>query len=82
MLIRQIALLAKTKKVAPNELMRVSAAIQRQVSRDLAPIWGVNATVDSFQSEADVPPGYWKIRIMDKIPPKNVGGFHFDNPRA
>jgi hypothetical protein len=78
MLIRQVALLSKTKKIAPDELMRVSAALQRQVTRDLYPIWNIHATVDSFSSEADVPPGYWKIRVMDKVPEKNVGGFHFD----
>lgn len=78
MLIRQIALLTKTKKVAPDEIMRVSAALQRQVTRDLYPIWNIQATVDGFAAESDVPPGYWKIRVMDKIPQKNAGGFHVD----
>lgn len=79
MLIRQVALVAKTKRVAPNELMRVGAALQRQVTRDLSAIWNVQATVDSFTSEADVPLGYWKIRVMDKLPDKGAGGFHFDD---
>ena len=79
MLIRQVALVAKTKKVAPGELMRVGAALQRQATRDLSPIWDVQATVDTFTSEADVPLGYWKIRIMDKLPEKGAGGFHFDD---
>ena len=78
MLIRQIALLSKSRKVAPQELMRVSAALQKQVTRDLAPIWNIKATVDGFASDAEVPPGYWKITVMDKIPAKNAGGFHLD----
>jgi len=78
MLIRQVALLTMTKKVAIDEIMRVSAALQRQATRDLYPIWSIQATVDGFAAESDVPPGYWKIRVMDKIPQKNAGGFHFD----
>jgi hypothetical protein len=79
MLLRQIALLAKSKNVTVQELTRVSAALQRQVSRDLAPIWQVNATVDAFASEADVPHGYWKITVMDKLPVKGAAGFHLDS---
>jgi len=78
MLTRQVALLSKTKKVSAQELMRVSAALQRQATRDLAPIWSIQATVDSFSSDADVPPGYWKITVMDKIPAKGAAGFHLD----
>ena len=78
MLIRQIALLSETKKVNLPELMKVSAALQKQVSRDFAPIWNIQATVDGFASEGEVPPGYWKIKVMDKIPVKGASGFHLD----
>jgi hypothetical protein len=78
MLLRQVALISKSKKVTGPELARVSAALQRQVSRDLAPIWNCHATVDAFASEADVPPGYWKISVMDQIPAKGAAGFHLD----
>jgi hypothetical protein len=78
MLIRQVALLSRSKKVSNAELARVSAALQKQIMRDFAPIWNVQATVDAFQSEADVPAGYWKITVMDKIPAKGAAGFHLD----
>lgn len=78
MLIRQIALLSKSKKATPAELARVSAALQKQVTRDFSPIWNIQATVDSFASETDVPAGYWKIIVMDKIPGKGAAGFHLD----
>lgn len=77
MLIRQIALLSQTQKVSMKELLRVSAALQRQVTRDLAPIWEVKATVDAFDDPQQVPPGYWKITVMDNIPVA-ARGFHFD----
>ena len=35
------------------DLMRVSAALQKQASRDLAPIWEISATVDAFASLED-----------------------------
>jgi hypothetical protein len=78
MLLRQIALLSKTKKVPLQDLTRVSAALQKQVTRDLAPVWNIQATVDGFSSEAEIPPGYWKITVMDKIPGKGAAGFHLD----
>jgi hypothetical protein len=81
MLIRQIALLTKTKKVLPRDLMRVSAALQRQVTRDFADVWNIQATVDPFGDESEVPPGYWKITVMDKIQMKGAAGFHLDNQR-
>jgi len=45
----------------PSELARISAALQKQVARDLEPIWQVSATVDSFPTLEDVPAGYWPI---------------------
>lgn len=78
MLLRQIALLSTSEKVSLQELARVSAALQRQVSRDLSPIWDINATVDPFGVEKDVPLGYWKITVMDVIPGKGAAGFHLD----
>jgi hypothetical protein len=78
MLIRQVALYSKTKKVTLHELTRVSAALQRQATRDLSPIWNVSATVDAFGAEPDIPPGYWKIAVMDQIPGKGTSGFHVD----
>jgi hypothetical protein len=38
------------------------------VSRDLCPIWNIDATVDAFASLEDVPLGYWHVLIDDTIP--------------
>lgn len=58
--------------------MRVSAALQKQVTRDFGPVWNIDATVDPFPDPHDVPPGYWKITVMDKIQVKSAAGFHLD----
>lgn len=77
MLIRQIALVSETKKVSFSALSRVGAALQKQITRDLIPIWEIKATVDSFAALDDVPVGYWPIIITEK----NLGdaaGVHED----
>jgi len=61
----------------PSDLARVSAALQRQVTRDLAPIWHVSATVDPFPSLEDVPAGYWPI-IVTFRPLGSEAGIHVD----
>jgi hypothetical protein len=49
--------------VEASELARVSAALQKQVARDLAPLWGISATVDAFPELEKVPPDYWPILV-------------------
>jgi hypothetical protein len=61
MLTQHIALVPEEEGVNISELARVSAALQRQVTRDLAPIWGVVGTVDAFPYLEDVPIGYWPV---------------------
>jgi hypothetical protein len=57
---RHIALVPESG-MNPSELARVSAGLQKQVTRDLAPIWEISATVDPFPSLEDVPAGYWPV---------------------
>ncbi len=61
-----------------NDLMRVSAALQKQASRDLAPIWDISATVDAFDKLEDVPDGYWPLIIKDDIGQSGAAGVHMD----
>jgi hypothetical protein len=50
-----------------DDLLKVSAALQKQASRDLAPIWDISSTVDAFAKLEDVPDGYWPMIIKDNI---------------
>jgi hypothetical protein len=59
---------------------RVSAALQKQVSRDFGPIWNVTATVDGFAKLADVPLGYWPVIVRDDVGANyNAAGIHLDD---
>src|SRR5262249_47587327 len=60
---QHIALVPEAGGVNASELARVCAALQKQLTRDLAPIWGINATINAFPHLEDVPLGYWPIII-------------------
>lgn len=77
MLLRQLALVSESSSITLPDLLRVSAALQKQASRDLAPIWEINATVDAFGKLEDVPLGYWPIMIRDDIG-FDAAGIHLD----
>lgn len=77
MLLNQIALVSQTNRVTLPQLVLVSAALQKQVARDLKPVWEIDATVDAFERLQDVPLGYWPIVIKDNIP-FNAQGIHLN----
>src|SRR6185503_15042473 len=77
MLLRHVGLVSKTSKIKFAELAKVAAALQKQATRDLGPIWDVMATVDPFELIEDVPVGYWPIIIKDDIH-SDVDGYHED----
>lgn len=54
----------------------VAAAIDKQVTRDFSPIWGVNATVSAFPKLTDVPLGYWKIIVQEDLGTPGTYGIH------
>lgn len=74
---RYIAI-APESGVNPSDLARVSAALQKQVTRDLGPVWHVSATVDPFPSLEDVPAGYWPIILTFRTLGTD-GGIHIDS---
>jgi hypothetical protein len=76
-IINQVALISQTSKVKMNDLALVSAAIQKQVTRDLGPAWNIDASVDNFEELEDVPLGYWQVIIKDDIP-YDAQGIHLN----
>lgn len=78
MLLQQVAIVSEESAIGMSELMKVAAALQKQASRDFAPIWKVKATVDAFLKLDDVPVGYWPVVVMDNIQQSGAGGVHLD----
>ncbi|WP_019075894.1 hypothetical protein [Streptomyces hokutonensis] len=79
MLVINLALVSQTSQINASQLNRVAAALQKQASRDFAPIWKVHATVDAFDSLHDVPPGYWPMIVKDDIQQPGAAGVHLDH---
>jgi len=73
----QLALVAYTRQADPADVSHVGAALQKQAIRDLAPIWGVAATVDVFPSLRAVPAGYWPVIVVADV--KDAAGYHQDS---
>jgi hypothetical protein len=76
-MLNQVALIAETSNISLSQLNIVAAALQKQVTRDLGPIWGITASVDAFARLEDVPLGYWQVIISDTIP-FNAAGIHLN----
>jgi hypothetical protein len=75
---RQIALVSLSKKPTHRELSQTAAALQKQATRDLGPIWGFEAMVNFFPDMKSVPFGYWPIIVMDKLDDPSAAGYHTD----
>jgi hypothetical protein len=76
--LQHVALVADSKSVDLRDITRVSAALQKQVSRDFGPYWGIDATVDAFSDLEDVPVDYWPIVVRDDIHAPGAAGIHLD----
>ena len=77
-MLRQIALVAAAKQPAFAAIARVAAALQKQILRDVAPLWGVEACVAAFPTLRDVPLGYWPIVVIENLHDPGASGHHID----
>jgi hypothetical protein len=78
MLLQHLAIVDQSKKLHTSDLAQAAAALQKQATRDLGPIWGVKATVDFFPDLRNVPVGYWPIIITEQIDDPEAAGYHDD----
>jgi hypothetical protein len=71
----RIGLASQSASVGKDDLAAVAAALDLQVNRDFAPVWGIAATVAMLPDADQVPPGVWPIFVKDELPP-GMGGVH------
>ena len=60
-----IAIVSLARAVSTRSLLQVTAALQKQVTRDFVPTWGFPATVDAFEDLTSVPNDYHHVIIFD-----------------
>jgi len=73
-----LALVSEVEGHDPADVARVAAALQRQATRDFAPLWDVAATVDAFPQLENVPVGYWPLIVETDINTPGAAGVHED----
>ena len=59
-----VALVSLTRDISTSHLLQVAAAVQKQVTRDFAPLWGIRATVNAFENLDDVPNDYHPVVLF------------------
>ena len=64
-LMDHIALVSLTGEISTRNLLQAAAAVQKQVTRDFTPIWGVRATLDTFVDLESVPSDYYPVVVFD-----------------
>jgi hypothetical protein len=74
----RLALASRSANLDFVSLSKAANAINLQVTRDFAPIWGVNATVIALEHASSIPPGVWPVYILDQVGGDHLG-FHLDD---
>jgi len=62
-----VAIVSLTKEVPLPDLLQVAAAVQKQVTRDFSPLWGIDATVDAFADLYSVPSDYRHVVLFGAV---------------
>lgn len=72
-----VALVSLTREITTGNLMQVAAAVQKQVTRDFAPLWGLRAVVNAFEELKDVPSDYHPV-VLFGDPDELIGRLEFE----
>jgi hypothetical protein len=74
----QIVIVDHTKSIDPALLHNAAAAINIQVTQELAKTWsGINASVSASQSLSAIQADAWPVFLVKSLPP-GEGGYHQD----
>src|SRR5207249_747036 len=65
--VRHIAVINQSQQLSRGAVEKAVAAVQKQVTGDFGPVWGVTATVALFSTLAVMPSGSWPVAIRDEI---------------
>jgi hypothetical protein len=71
-----VAVINASTCVSDDDCQRLTAALQRQVSEDFAPVWGIDATLAFVPHGAQPPAGHWWLSILDNTDRALVLGHH------
>jgi len=72
----QISVINASTVVADNDVQPVVDALQKQVTNDFFPAWGVNAQLTFVPTGGTPPPGTWWLSILDDSDQAGALGYH------
>ena len=72
----EIAIINESTVLTDAQVAPAVVAIQTQVSRDFAPIYGKTARLLFFNKSATIPPEMWQIAILDDSDQAGALGYH------
>jgi hypothetical protein len=59
-----VAIVSVTRDIPIRNILQAAAAVQKQLTRDFTPFWGLEATVDAFEDLDSVPSDYHHVVIF------------------
>jgi hypothetical protein len=71
-----IAVINESTVLADAEVTPVVAALQKQVTNDFRPVWGVDAELTIVASGTPPPAGSWWLVLLDDTDQANALGYH------
>jgi hypothetical protein len=71
-----VALLSESEAITLADLSEIAAALQKQATRDIGPIWNVTANVSVFGRKPPI--DYWPITVVDDLGLDGLTGYHSD----
>ena len=78
----KIAILNKSSVVSDAEIEKAVPAFQTQISRDFAPVWGIDADLKFFSSKEVISAGYWWCIVTDTSDVDGALGYHELTPEG
>ncbi len=78
----QIAVLNRSTVLADAEVQAIVPALQTQVRRDFAPVWGVDADLLFVAQSLEPAPGSWWVAVLDDSDQAAALGYHDLTPEG
>lgn len=78
----QVAILNQSTVLSDANVQAALPAMQTQVSRDFAPLWGIDATLAFVPAGSAPPLGSWQLVVLDDSDQAGALGYHLLNDGA
>src|SRR5216683_5420888 len=72
----QISIINQSTVLTDDQVIPVVGALQKQVTNDFRPVWGVDAELQFVPSGTQPPAGTWWLSILDDSDQANALGYH------